>query len=1021
MVTLRDDDLKENDGKLETLRLLIRSALVANGFLADIKEAKPARAPIRTRLPVQDGSSPDDSLFEDHFLFTEKQGLVKAKHDEDLLEAIEEQREHLHDLAEFFNQTNHNRREVKFMERLKKLMESITPNNGKDRVLPTKAGNDRTNRRSPTNRKPPTPTKGNERPRPINDRLRRTNDSPPAKQDNGNKPNPKAGGKFGAFSRVIGGAAAAIGLGHVMGGDINPSDDIATSGDLPTSNRRPKPDTTVPQAKTKVEVKAAPTKPSLFSMSKPAWVDDLGKFKAAPDWIKGLGDKLPSVANAKNLGRGLGIAGVAATVIPDVISIGTTANDPTLTNSEKRVKIAETAGSTTGALGGGLAGFKAGAAAGGLAGSAFAGVGAIPGALIGGIIGSIGGSLLGSEIGKSLFGGVAEAITSPNGKQQQGKENAAPATSIANLAEVDTTGLTGEQVEAVTAKINSMANSKPIPTTPALVPSGLGTLSVAPDPERVGKLVSGLSPNQVQPQTVDRLETITINTPEGKVDKEIVVTYQIPTPAQPTTAPVKTEDAVKPTDSEPLDPIHLTVSIEKESKGFFNWLKSFFTGDDSAKEVVAANTVTTIETEEPVTPPMQTSHVLNTHNITNSPRGLTEHDYKSAQFTSYLKALAYRESTGNYAANTGSYHGAYQMGDMAFETLGYKSRDGKWTGKDGIKSLNDFIANKKVQDSAAIELTKLNWRYLNNSPVGEEDGKPVYAKDFVGRNIAGVNMTESGLLAASHLGGYRSVKKMLASDGKEMPVDGNGVPIINYMQVLGGKSVHAITGNHDLRADLGNFEPYEDQRYVRAGSFREIKYETNQPRHLIPAIDYPTSHLASIDEVKNKAQAQAKVKDGVPVSAINTGGVTDSQGQGQDQSLSLSDAAAIQVLIKEVASYQPNSTNSNARFNSQYQSNSNSVFNGDQNSSESNNYAYSTYSQYSKPQEEVIVRQEAVAPSSSVDLAKLEAVFKETIVRESQPESKARGRRDRDTVITLADTPVAINDFGIMMINSGVL
>jgi hypothetical protein len=63
-----------------------------------------------------------------------------------------------------------------------------------------------------------------------------------------------------------------------------------------------------------------------------------------------------------------------------------------------------------------------------------------------------------------------------------------------------------------------------------------------------------------------------------------------------------------------------------------------------------------------------------------------------------------------------------------------------------------------------------------------------FIDEFEGQEINGILITESGILAAAHLGGPGSVKKYFRS-GK-IAIDGNGVKITNYMVKFGGYSLN---------------------------------------------------------------------------------------------------------------------------------------------------------------------------------------------------------------------------------------
>ena len=63
-----------------------------------------------------------------------------------------------------------------------------------------------------------------------------------------------------------------------------------------------------------------------------------------------------------------------------------------------------------------------------------------------------------------------------------------------------------------------------------------------------------------------------------------------------------------------------------------------------------------------------------------------------------------------------------------------------------------------------------------------------YIEKYEGQIVHGILVTESGLLAAAHLGGQGSVKKWFRT-GK-VRKDGNGVKITNYMQRFGGYNLN---------------------------------------------------------------------------------------------------------------------------------------------------------------------------------------------------------------------------------------
>jgi hypothetical protein len=84
-----------------------------------------------------------------------------------------------------------------------------------------------------------------------------------------------------------------------------------------------------------------------------------------------------------------------------------------------------------------------------------------------------------------------------------------------------------------------------------------------------------------------------------------------------------------------------------------------------------------------------------------------------------------------------------------------------------------FRSSPLVQEKAMTALLKQNKRSLRK-----------YIEKYDGKVVHGVLVTESGLLAAAHLGGAGSVKKWFRT-GK-VRRDGNGVKITSYMTKFSG-------------------------------------------------------------------------------------------------------------------------------------------------------------------------------------------------------------------------------------------
>jgi len=126
-------------------------------------------------------------------------------------------------------------------------------------------------------------------------------------------------------------------------------------------------------------------------------------------------------------------------------------------------------------------------------------------------------------------------------------------------------------------------------------------------------------------------------------------------------------------------------------------------------------------------------------------------------------ALLFRESSGDYSkVNDIGYAGGFQFGAQALETIGYLKKGSSgagnsalddpsnWTGKGGVSSKEEFLANKRVQDTAFQENTDFNLRVLKNKGTVTDDTSP---QDVL------------GYLAASHvLGATKASKDLAATD-----------------------------------------------------------------------------------------------------------------------------------------------------------------------------------------------------------------------------------------------------------------
>ncbi len=131
-------------------------------------------------------------------------------------------------------------------------------------------------------------------------------------------------------------------------------------------------------------------------------------------------------------------------------------------------------------------------------------------------------------------------------------------------------------------------------------------------------------------------------------------------------------------------------------------------------------------------------------------------------YYAFLNDIGHRESGNRYGVvNKYGYMGRFQFGKSTLRTL--KIKVDKET----------FLSNPQLQDYAMHKLLCYNQNKLK-----------YYIDNFEGQIVHGILVTESGILAAAHLGGAGSVKRWFKT-GK-VRKDGNGVKITSYMERFSG-------------------------------------------------------------------------------------------------------------------------------------------------------------------------------------------------------------------------------------------
>ena len=142
-----------------------------------------------------------------------------------------------------------------------------------------------------------------------------------------------------------------------------------------------------------------------------------------------------------------------------------------------------------------------------------------------------------------------------------------------------------------------------------------------------------------------------------------------------------------------------------------------------------------------------------------------ENRHHELEFNRFINDLGHRESGNNWlSVNCIGCFGEWQFAESTIHYLGYKHVTLKKFKK------NPEIFPPELQRKVLESLIKVNLVLMKDY------------EDFIGETIKGVPVTRSGMIAAAHLGGARSVKLFLASNGKLDKEDVLGTSVSNYMR-----------------------------------------------------------------------------------------------------------------------------------------------------------------------------------------------------------------------------------------------
>lgn len=141
-------------------------------------------------------------------------------------------------------------------------------------------------------------------------------------------------------------------------------------------------------------------------------------------------------------------------------------------------------------------------------------------------------------------------------------------------------------------------------------------------------------------------------------------------------------------------------------------------------------------------------------------------------FVGFKQALGFKESKNKYKKiNSLGYLGKYQFGTETLKAV-------------GIHNPKLFLQSPRMQEKAFVALLSKNKAILED-----------VIERYDGKVVNGILVTESGILAAAHLGGAGSVKRYFRHNGKKFIKDAYGTSIRSYLKAFGGYDTSLIEAN----------------------------------------------------------------------------------------------------------------------------------------------------------------------------------------------------------------------------------
>jgi hypothetical protein len=134
--------------------------------------------------------------------------------------------------------------------------------------------------------------------------------------------------------------------------------------------------------------------------------------------------------------------------------------------------------------------------------------------------------------------------------------------------------------------------------------------------------------------------------------------------------------------------------------------------------------------------------------------------------SSFLDKMGHFESSNDYSkVNRLGYMGKYQFHRETLQAVGIETTKKK------------FLSSPTLQEEAMTRLLQENQKTLKR-----------FIRKYDGKVVHGVYVTESGILAAAHLGGAGNVINWFRK-GEDFK-DANGTPITKYMRIFSGYNLN---------------------------------------------------------------------------------------------------------------------------------------------------------------------------------------------------------------------------------------